>query len=102
MIKEPRVSEKVLSHRRALTCNFPDVALTQDDPMPQSMLEETAMIRDLHDARAELRTLCDMIQFFACPPTSDEVEPTALVSLSADILSKYGWVIFDATETQIQ
>jgi hypothetical protein len=66
------------------------------------MYEEVALVRDLHEARAELSELCRMIQFFDNPPASDNVEPTQLVQLSRDIQEKYGWVGVYAAKTKVQ
>jgi len=92
MLEKPRVSDDVLSCRRAFTCNFPDGKLSIEDPLPPTMYEEVALVRDLHEARAELSELCRMIQFFDSSPDADDVEPTQLVRLSRDIQEKYSWV----------
>jgi len=88
---EPRLSDVVVAHRVAYTCNFPDKKIFIQNHPPISIEEEVSVLRDLQDARRELRDLCAMVHFFSNPPESDDIEPTKLVQFAQDIAARYGW-----------
>lgn len=90
-IHAPRVSADILAQRLEYTRNFPDYEVRMSElafPTMRWAVEAVSLVRDLKDARDELRALAEMTIENSCS-AKGHIPPE--VELAFDILMRYDW-----------